>query len=304
MKLPKFEVRLSTEEEILIFLEKFGNECSLNPEVRFFTMDVQDESYAIFAIKMLEEKLEIKVLFFIILEHSLKDEVNIYNVFCEFAKEMTNIPINRENLGKSVRICWNLQDEKYRMYFDEVICKKGVEHFLNTSELYNNGYLAKFNFECSAWKEKVNLVDLYYFEQKFSSFDVIPMSLEQYTDYNYVVLLHTLNDEISEITPYFTYRNYNSQTKKIIPLSKNVLRTLNIYCESLLSNCMEYMMGDQVWTEKLEKEMKLLKKYSEDNFDKIWEIEDINEPYLANINEKLCIIRSNIICFKLPEKGE
>lgn len=81
MKLPKFEVRLSTEEEILIFSEEFGNECSLNPEVRFFTMDVQDESYAIFAIKMLEEKLEIKVLFFIILEHSLKDEVNIYITF-------------------------------------------------------------------------------------------------------------------------------------------------------------------------------------------------------------------------------
>lgn len=300
---PKFELRYSTEEEILLFSEEFSNECRLNPEIRFFTIYVQDESYAIFAIKFNEEKKEIRVLFFLILEYSLKGEVNIYNLFCEFAKKITDIAILKENLGKSLRICWNLQDEKYHMYFEEIIYKKGRDLVLKTPELYTGRNLIKYNIEYSTWKEKVNLVDRYYFEQKFSSYDVIPMSPEKYTDYKYTVLLHILSSKISEMTAYITYRNYDSQTKKIIPLSKSVLKTINIYCENLFDNCMEYMMGNPVWTENLEKKMILLKEYAVKDFDRIWKTEDINEPYLSDINDKLCLIRSYIICFKLPEKG-
>ena len=56
---------------------------------------------------------------------------------------------------------------------------------------------------------------------------------------------------------------YDRQTKKIIPISKNVLNTINIYCENMLANCNDYITGDPVWTETLEKEMMLLKEYAE-----------------------------------------
>ena len=119
-----FTFRVSTKEEIDLFSEEFSNIYALNPEVKFTTVELHKENYAIFATK--EENNEVRILFFLILEHSLKDIVNVYSLFCAFAKEMTFIEPTKENLGKSKRICWNLQEEKYHMYFEEVIYRRGV----------------------------------------------------------------------------------------------------------------------------------------------------------------------------------
>ncbi len=298
-----FKFRLSTEEEILIFSGEYSNECRLNPEVKFITAVLQEENYAIFAIK--EENNEVRILFFLILDHSLRDVVNLYNLFCAFVKEMTYIEPNKENYGKSRRICWNLQNKQNHMYFEEVIYKKGGEIPLNFPEIYKDGCLVEYNLPRSAWKEKVNLVDRYYYEQTLSTYDETPMSREKYSDRKYAILtLHILNGEIFELTPYLTYRNYDRQTKTIIPISKNVINTINIYCENMLANCNDYITGDPVWTETLEKEMMLLKEYAEKEYDEIWKVADINEPYLADIKVKLARIFRLIRGFELPAKGE
>lgn len=298
-----FWFRVSTEDEILTFSEEFSNECRLNPAVKFYTAILQNENYAIFAIK--EENNEVRILFFLILEHSLRDVVNLYNLFCAFVKKMTYIEPNKENYGKSRRICWNLQNKQNHMYFEEVIYKKGGEIPLNFPEIYKDGCLVEYNLSRSAWKEKVNLVDRYYYEQTLSTYEETPMSREKYSDRKYAILtLHILNGEIFELTPYLTYRNYDRQTKTIIPISKYVLNIINIYCENMLANCNDYITGDPVWTETLEKEMMLLKEYAEKEYDEIWKVADINESYLADIKAKLARIFRLIRGFELPAKGE
>ena len=106
-------------------------------EIKFYTGVLQNENYAIFATE--EENDEVRILFFLILEHSLKDVVNIYNLFCAFAKEMTFIEPARENLGKAKRICWNMQNSKYHMFFEEFIYTRGERPPLNFPEVYKNG---------------------------------------------------------------------------------------------------------------------------------------------------------------------
>ena len=298
----EFEFRPSTQEEILLFSEEYSNVYRLNPEVKFTTAVLQDEDYAIFATK--EENDDTRVLFFLLLEHPLKLEYTIYKLFSDFIKRMTFIEPIKENLGKSKRICWNLQDERYHMYFEELIYKKGGDHSLNYPEVYKDGCLIRYYFEQSAWKEKTHLVDRYYFSQKLSSYDEIPMSLEKYSDYKYAILLHICNEDLSELTSFFSHRNYDAQSKKIIPLSKNVLNTLNNYCKNLLNDCYEYDTGTPIWTEFLEKEMKLLKEYAAKAYDEIWQTPDLNEPYLAEIKPKLARIFRLIRGFKLPKKGE
>ena len=297
-----FKFRESTECEILLFSEEFSNEYRLNSEVKFYTVILRNENYAIFATK--EENNEIRILFFLILEHSLKDIVNIYNLFCAFAKEMTFIEPTRENLGKSKRICWNLQSKKYHMFFEEVVYTKGGDYAANVPEIYKDDRLIKYYFEASAWKKKVNLVERYYFQQKLSSYDEMPMSLEKYSDYKYSVLLHILNGELSELTSYLTYRNYDRQTKKIIPISKSVLNTISIHCANMVDDCNDYISGDPIWTENLEQEINLLKEFAAKHYDEIWQVEDINAPYLAEIKAKLARIFRLIRGFKLPAKGE
>ena len=101
-----FKFRDSTKEEIQLFSEKFSNVYRLNPEVKFTTAELHNENYAIFATK--EEKDETRVLFFLILDHSLNNVVNIYDLFCAFIKEVTHVEPVKENLGKTKRLCWNL----------------------------------------------------------------------------------------------------------------------------------------------------------------------------------------------------
>lgn len=297
-----FKFRESTEDEIYLFSEEFSNEYHLNPEIKFYTAILQNENYAIFATK--EENNEVRILFFLILEHSLKDIVNVYNLFCDFAKEMTFIEPNKGNLGMSKRICWNLQAKKYHMFFEEVVYTKGGDHAINLPEIYKDGQLIKYYFEVSTWKEKVNLVERYYFQQKLSLYDEMPMSPEKYSDYKYAILLNMCNEDLSELTSLFSFRNYDSKTKKVIPLSKNVLNTISIHCKNLMDDCIEYTNGTPVWTEFLEKEMKLLKEYAAIEYDKIWQTPDLNEPYLAEIKTRLARIFRLIRSFKLPEKGE
>ena len=264
---------------------------------------MQNENYAIFAAK--EENNEVRILFFLILEHSLKDIENVYNLFCDFAKEMTFIEPAKENLGMSKRICWNLQAKKYHMFFEEVVYTKGGDHAVNLPEIYKDGQLIKYYLEVSAWKEKVNLVERYYFQQKLSSYDEMPMSPENYSDKKYAILVvHVCSEDLLELPSYFSHRNYDSQTKKIIPLSKNVLKTINIYCENLLNDCNEYITGTPVRTELLEKKLTFLKEFAKKAYDEIWRTPDLNEPYLAEIKPKLARIFRLIRSFKLPEKGE
>ena len=46
-----FKFRESTQDEILLFSEEYSNVYRLNPEVKFTTVILQNENYAIFAAK-------------------------------------------------------------------------------------------------------------------------------------------------------------------------------------------------------------------------------------------------------------
>ena len=176
-----FKIRESTEE--------FSNECRLNPEVRFYTAILQNENYAIFATKEEGDSSQnkIRILFFLILEHSLKDAVNIYNLFYAFVRKMTRVEPAKENLGKSKCICWNLQDEKYHMYFEEVIYKNCGWFNINTPHFYKDGLFVQYNYEYNGWKEKVNHVDRYCFEQKLNEYSEELKTPESYSDYEYAI---------------------------------------------------------------------------------------------------------------------
>lgn len=298
-----FKFRTTTQEEVQLFSDKFSNVYRLNPEVSFITAELQNESYAIFATK--EENDETtRVLFFMILEHPLKDIVNIYNLFCAFIKEMTRIEPLKENLGKSKRICWNLQNEKNHMYFEEVIYKRGGDTSINTPHFYKDGFFIQYNYERKAWKEEVNHVDRYYYEQTLNDYSEEEKTPEWYSDYEYAAWLHVCVDDLDEMTFYLTYRNYDRKNKKIIPLSKEMLKTIEIYCKNIESTCIEYETGSPIWTEFLEQKLTQLKKYASENYDKIWKIEDINEPYFAETKAKLARVFRLIRGLKLPPKGE
>ena len=296
-----FKFRDSTKEEIQLFSEKFSNVYRLNPEVKFTTAELHNENYAIFATK--EEKDETRVLFFLILDHSLNNVVNIYDLFCAFIKEVTHVEPVKENLGKTKRICWNLQEEKYHMYFEEVIYKNGGETSINSPHFYKDGLFVKYNYERKAWKEKVNHIDRYYYEQKLSNYSEEEKSPEWYSDYEYTVLLHACVDDLDEITFYLTKRNYDRQNKKIIPLSKEMLDKINFLCGCIKSHCIKYETGTPVWTEFLEQKLTQLKKYGSEYYDEIWKIEDLNETYLAKTKARLARMFRIIRGLKLPPKG-
>ena len=82
-----FTFRVSTKEEIDLFSEEFSNIYALNPEVKFTTVELHKENYAIFATK--EENDETRILFFFFFDYLLKQFRNIYDLFCLFLKEMT-----------------------------------------------------------------------------------------------------------------------------------------------------------------------------------------------------------------------
>ncbi len=254
-----FKFRDSTQEEIQLFSEKFSNVYSLNPEVKFTTAELQNECYAIFATK--EENDETRILFFLILEHPLNNVVNIYDLFCAFIKEVTHVEPVKENLGKTKRICWNLQEERYHMYFEEVIYKRGGDWSVSTPHFYKDGLFIRYKYECKAWKEKVNHVERYYFEQKLSDYSEEEKSSEWYSDYEYAVLLHACVDDLDEITFYLTKRNYDRQNKKIIPLSKEMLEKINFLCGCIESHCIKHETGTSVWTEFLEPKLTQSQKY-------------------------------------------
>lgn len=179
-----FKFRESTEDEIYLFSEEFSNEYHLNPEVRFYTAILQNENYAIFATK--EENDETtRILFFLIFDHPLKEFRNIYNLFCAFIKEMTHVEPTKENLGKTKRICWNLQEEEYHMYFEEVIYRRGGDWSVSSPHFYKDGLFVQYNYERKAWKEEVNHIDRYYYEQKLRNYSEEEKSPEWYSDYEY-----------------------------------------------------------------------------------------------------------------------
>lgn len=159
-----FTFRASTQEEIDLFSERFSNVYALNPEVKFTTAELYKENYAIFATK--EENNETRILFFLIFDHPLKEFKNVYHLFCAFIKEMTHVEPIKENLGKTKRICWNLQEEEYHMYFEEVIYRRGGDWSVSTPHFYKDGLFVQYNYERKAWKEKVNHINRYYYEQK------------------------------------------------------------------------------------------------------------------------------------------
>ena len=297
-----FTFRKSTQEEIQLFSEKFSNVYRLNPEVKFTTAELHKENYAIFATK--EENDKIRVLFFLILDHPLKEFRNIYNLFCAFIKEMTHIEPLKENLGKTKRICWNLQNEKYHMYFEEVIYKRGGDTSINSPHFYKDGLFVQYNYEQKAWKEKVNLVERYYYEQKLSDYSEEEKTLEWYSDYEYAVLLHFCEEDLAEMKYYLTSRNYDRQNKKIIPLSKNILDKIESYCDSVESLCIKYNSGYPLGTEFLDKKYKLLMEYSSKAYDEIWKLEDLNESYFARTEVRLVRMFRTVRGLKLPPKEE
>lgn len=296
-----FEFRPSTKDEIQQFSEKFTNVYRLNPEVKFSTAVLQNEAYAIFATK--EENLETRVLFFLILEHPLREARNIYDLFCAFIKEMTAVVPAKENFGKAKRICWNLQTRKYHMYFEEVIYKRGGETSINSPHFYKDGLFIQYNYEQKAWKERVNHVDRYYYEQKLVDYSEEEKSPESYSDYKYAIDLHGSEEDLDEIRSYLIYRNYDRQSKKIIPLSKGLLEKIEFICECIESACVKYEAGTPVWTEFLDKKINCLKEYGSKYYDEIWKMEDLNEPYFAETKAKLARVFRLIRGLKLPSKG-
>lgn len=245
-----------------------------------------------------------RVLFFLILDHPLNNVVTIYALFCAFIKEMTHVKPVKKNLGRTKRICWNLQEEKYHMYFEEVIYKRGGDWSVSTPHFYKDGLFVQYNYEQKAWKEKVNHVNRYYYEQKLSDYSEEEKTPEWYSDYEYAVLLHFCEEDFSEMIHYLTSRNYDRENKKIIPLSKKMLDKIESYCDGIESLCIKYNSGSPIWTEFLDKKYKLLKEYSSKDYDEIWKIEDLNEPYFANTKAKLARIFRLIRGLKLPQKGE
>ena len=208
-----FKFRASTQEEIQIFSEEFSNACRLDPNVKFITAILRDQNYAVFATK--EENDETRILFFQLLEHPLKRAITIYDLFCAFIKQMTFIEPKKENLEKTKRVCWNLQDEKYHMYFEEVIYKRGGDTCINSPHFYKDGLFVKYNYERKAWKASANHVERYYYEQKLSDYSEEKKSPESYSDYEYAINLHGSEEDLNEINFYLTCRNYDRQNKKI-----------------------------------------------------------------------------------------
>ncbi len=304
-----FNFRHSTQEEILIFSEEFSNTCRLDPEVEFTTAILRDENYATFATKKTSfepfdgKDEERRVLFFLILEHPLKNVASVYNLFCAFAKEMTYIEPLKENLGKAKLVCWNLQNKENHMYFEEVICSKGGERSINTPKIYRDGMLVKYEFETSAWKEKVNCVDRYYYEQKLASVEETPYTPEQYSDYRYAMLINLclfINEMYYEN---FEHRRRDRATKKMIPLSKQVLARIEACCDDIMDWCLEYSCGKPILTPFLQEQFSLLKESEGEIYDKIWKMEDLNEPYFAETKAKLERVFRMLRGLKLP-KGE
>ena len=298
-----FTFRDSTKEEIEFFSERFSNVYARNPKVKFTTAELHKENYAIFATK--EENDETtRILFFLIFDHPLKEFRNIYSLFCAFIKEITHVEPIKENLGKSKRICWNLQEEKYHMYFEEVIYRRGGDWSVSTPHFYKDGLFVQYNYERKAWKEKVNHIDRYYYEQKLRDYSEEEKSPEWYSDYEYAVQLHFCEEDLSEMTHFLTSRNYDRENKKIIPLSNKMLDKIESYCHSIESACNKYNCGSPVWTDFLDKKYKLLKECSSKHYDEIWRMEDLNEPYFAKTKARLAGMFRIIRGLKLPPKGE
>ena len=298
-----FTFRVSTKEEIDLFSEEFSNVYRLNPEVKFTTAELHKENYAIFATKEENDETS-RILFFLIFDHPLKEYKNIYSLFCAFIKEITHVEPKKENLGKSKRIYWNLQEEEYHMYFEEVIYRRGGDWSVSSPHFYKDGLFVQYNYERKAWKEKVNHIDRYYYEQKLRDYSEEEKSPEWYSDYEYAVLLHICEEDLSEMTHYLTSRNYDRENKKIIPLSNKMLDKIESYCDSIESACNKYNCGSPVWTEFLDKKYKLLKEYSSKDYDEIWKMEDLNKPYFAEIKTRLARMFRLIRSLKLPHKGE
>ena len=114
------------------------------------------------------------------------------------------------------------------MYFEEVIYKNGGETSINSPHFYKDGLFVQYYYERKAWKEKVNLVERYYYQQKLSDYSEEEKSPEWYSDYEYAVQLHFCEEDLSEMTHYLTSRNYDRENKKIIPLSQKMLDKIAI----------------------------------------------------------------------------
>jgi len=60
-----------------------------------------------------------------------------------------------------------------------------------------------------------------------------------------------------------------------------------------------------VWIiQSIRSNFKLLKEYSSKDYDEIWKLEDLNEPYFAKTKVKLARMFRTVRGLKLPPKGE
>ena len=304
-----FTFRQSTHEEILTFSEEYSNACRLDPNVRFTTAILNDENYAIFATKKTSfepfdgKDEEYRILFFLLLEHPLSFQVTLFDLFNSFIKEMTFIEPIKQNLGKSKSIYWNLQNEENHIYFEEIIYQKGRERTFKNKEIYKDGLLTEYKFEKNAWKEKSCNVERYYYEQKLAYLEESPYTLEEYSDHKCAMqlcisdsfILHMYYDNLEQ-------RNYDHVTKKIIPLTKEVHKQIENYCDGIIECCMEYTSGTPILTPFLQEQFAELKKAESEIYDKIWKMPDLNEPYFAKTKAKLLRMFYILRELKLPTK--
>lgn len=90
--------------------------------------------------------------------------------------------------------------------------------------------------------------------------------------------------------------------KRLFLSQKKMLDKIESYCHNIESACNKYNCGSPVWTEFLDKKYKLLKEYSSKHYDEIWKMEDLKEPYFAEIKKRLAGMFRTIRGLKLPPK--
>lgn len=172
----------------------------------------------------------------------------------------------------------------------------------NSFHFHKDGLFVQYNYEYNVWKEKVNHVDRYCFEHKLSKYREEKKSPEWYSDIIYARKLHHIRDLLNDLNfGYFKDRRYDRETKKVIPFTKKQIRRIEDCCSGIMKYCVKYSEKEAILTPFLKKEFDLVKKYGAEFYDKIWQSEDINEPYFSETKPKLAYMFRTLRGLKLPE---
>ena len=175
----------------------------------------------------------------------------------------------------------------------------------NSFHFHKDGLFVQYNYEYNVWKEKVNHVDRYCFEHKLSKYREEKKSPEWYSDIIYARKLHHIRDLLNDLNfGYFKDRRYDRETKKVIPFTKKKLKEIEESYSRIMKYCTQYSNGDTILTPFLQYEFNILKEYRSEYYDKIWQSQDINEPYFSETKALLARMFRMLRGLKLPENPQ